>query len=260
MNTVETADGVALHCEESGKGTPVLFVETAQKRIEQRNYTIRKHTLEYDDVMNKQRKEVYAFRNEILFSEIPLEIVHDILHTAASHLIGKHPGNSEQAVQELSSQFPVNFESLNSALDLEKSAAELVLTAFEKKLVHQRETITSFRPDINDAEKAQNVLQEVLRNLIVRKCDQLWQEHLLGIDHLRSDVHMRTVGQKDPLLEFKHESFALFEKFSEHLRLDIARDFFRFEMMPQSAQQRLQQQLAMLQKGKPRPAIAREGG
>ncbi len=68
---------------------------------------------------------------------------------------------------------------------------------------------------------------------MVRKIDQLWQEHLLHIDHLRSDVHMRTVGQKDPLLEFKHESFALFETFSTQLRQEIARDLFRFEMMPQ---------------------------
>ena len=95
---------------------------------------------------------------------------------------------------------------------------------------------------------------------MLRRIDQLWQEHLLGVDHLRSDVHMRTVGQKDPLLEFKHESFSLFEKFSDQLRLDISRDLFRFEMMPQSAQQRLQQQLAMLQRGQQRPAIAREGG
>jgi preprotein translocase subunit SecA len=67
---------------------------------------------------------------------------------------------------------------------------------------------------------------------MVRRIDHLWQEHLLSIDHLRSDVHMRTVGQKDPLLEFKHESFTLFQSFSEKLRQEIARDLFRFEMMP----------------------------
>ena len=238
-------------------------IETAQKRIEQRNYTIRKHTLEYDDVMNKQRKEVYAFRNELLFAEKPAEITTDIIHAAGAHLIGKQQGNPEAAIQELSSHFPVNFESLKTVQEtaaLEKSAIDLILSAFEKKLTHQRQTLTSLRPDINDAEKAQNVLQEVLRNLMLRRIDQLWQEHLLGVDHLRSDVHMRTVGQKDPLLEFKHESFSLFEKFSDQLRLDISRDLFRFEMMPQSAQQRLQQQLAMLQRGQQRPAIAREGG
>lgn len=236
-------------------------IETAQKRIEQRNYTIRKHTLEYDDVMNKQRKEVYAFRNEILFIEQSTEIVIDLLETAVSQIVAKQEAKTEETLKALSSHFPVNFEALQQAPELEKKAVEEVLNAFEKKLVHQRETLMRFRPDLTDAEKAQNVLQEVLRNLMIRRLDQLWQEHLLAIDHLRSDVHMRTVGQKDPLLEFKHESFALFETFSQQIRLDIARDLFRFEMMPQqSAQQRLQQQLAMLQKGQHRPAITREGG
>lgn len=66
---------------------------------------------------------------------------------------------------------------------------------------------------------------------MIRKIDRLWQEHLLVMDHLRSDVNLRTVGQRDPLTEFKHESFALFEEFSKNLRTEIAHDLFRFEMI-----------------------------
>ncbi|OGN63480.1 MAG: preprotein translocase subunit SecA [Chlamydiae bacterium RIFCSPHIGHO2_12_FULL_49_9] len=205
-------------------------IETAQKRVEQRNYTIRKHTLEYDDVMNKQRQEVYSFRNDILFAEKPIEIAEELLQTVTSQLLlGAAPLNA------LMTHFPVRVEE-EPAATFEKRAKEKVLAAFEQKLVFQRQLLLSFRPDLSDAEKAQTVLQEVIRNLMVRKIDQLWQEHLLHIDHLRADVHMRTVGQKDPLLEFKHESFALFEALSHKLREEITRDLFRFEMMPQAPQ------------------------
>lgn len=201
-------------------------IETAQKRIEQRNYTIRKHTLEYDDVMNKQRKEVYAFRNELLFAHNPIQIAEEVLETVARQVFVENQ-------EELSNHFPVTIEKTED----EQTIVKKILTEFQQKIFFQRQMLASFRPDLNEAEKGQNVLQEVIRNLMIRKIDQLWQEHLLHVDHLRSDVHMRTVGQKDPLLEFKHESFSLFEAFSTRLRQEIARDLFRFEMMPQQPQQ-----------------------
>ncbi len=218
-------------------------IETAQKRVEQRNYSIRKHTLEYDDVMNKQRKEVYSFRNDLLHSEDIILIANEMITTAATHMIAPYIANKnntkewnpESCRQMMMNHFPVHFEEgffSESYEELEKKAAEKISAAFNTKLHQQRQLISTFRPDLQDADKLQNILQEVLRSLMVRRLDQLWQEHLLSIDHLRSDVHMRTVGQKDPLLEFKHESFTLFQSFSEKLRQEIARDLFRFEMMP----------------------------
>jgi preprotein translocase subunit SecA len=164
---------------------------------------------------------VYSFRNELLFAEKPIQIGEEVLDTVARGLVGDKGA--------LTTQFPVSFEES----DTEKEIVEKVLAGFQKKVLFQRQMLSSFRPELNEPEKAQNVLHEVIRNLMVRKIDQLWQEHLLHIDHLRSDVHMRTVGQKDPLLEFKHESFALFEAFSVQLRREIGTDLFRFEMMPQ---------------------------
>lgn len=204
-------------------------IETAQKRVEQRNYTMRKHTLEYDDVMNKQRQEVYSFRNEVLFAEKTIPIVEEILETVARQIMAENPTNP---IQALAPHFPVSFNEGAT----ESEILEKIGSGFQQKLIFQRQLLSSFRPELNDAEKSQNILQEVIRNLMIRKLDTLWQEHLLHIDHLRSDVHMRTVGQKDPLLEFKHESFALFEAFSRNLRQEIARDLFRFEMMPQPTQ------------------------
>lgn len=216
-------------------------IETAQKRIEQRNYSMRKHTLEYDDVMNKQRKEVYAFRNDILFSESALEIAEDLLAAVSQNIDSEMAGNKENSEnyrQALMQHFPVHFESEEfsnidtSAEEFRRKIADKVIDSFRKKLSQQKELMASFRVDFAEDAKTKHVLNEVVRNLMVRKIDQLWQEHLLSIDHLRSDIQMRTVGQKDPLLEFKHESFSLFEVFFNRLRKDITQDLFRFEVMP----------------------------
>lgn len=247
-------------------------IETAQKRVEQRNYAIRKHTLEYDDVMNKQRKEVYSFRNDLLQAEQPIQIAEELIGTVSSHMATPYlvhrskEWNPEGYRQALMNHFPVLFEErffadeYSTLADLEKKAGERVVTAFQTKLQYQRQLLGSLRPDLQDPEKLQGVLQEIVRSLMVRRLDQLWQEHLLTIDHLRADVHMRVVGQKDPLLEFKHESFNLFQSFSEHLRQEITRDLFRFELMPPPPEQRLQQTLAHLQQKQKQPKLISSEG
>ena len=218
-------------------------IETAQKRIEQRNYTMRKHTLEYDDVMNKQRQEVYAFRNELLWIEQPLHLAKEILAFVCHHLVQRYieqrkienPRSLNELLAEL---FPIQFteEEMNQEdpQALEKIVGEKVEDLFSMKNSHQTQLLALLRPDLSDQNKTFSLVQEVMRNLMIRKIDQSWIEHLLAIDHLRTDVHMRTVGQKDPLLEFKHESFALFDAFSQRLRTEIARDLFRFEVYPQA--------------------------
>lgn len=238
-------------------------IETAQKRVEQRNYSMRKHTLEYDDVMNKQRVEVYSFRNELLHSENPIEICIEMLESAASQIGAPYLAqrtsdkewNPESYRQALMNHFPIHFEERffceehHTAAELEAMAAARISEAFQTKLHLQRENISSYRPDLNDPERLQGILKEVIRSIMGRRIDSLWQEHLLSIDHLRSDVHMRTVGQKDPLLEFKHESFELFKTFSERLRLEISKDLFRFEMMPPPPpQQSLQDTIGNIQR------------
>ena len=79
--------------------------------------------------------------------------------------------------------------------------------------------------------EASEILSEVVRNILIRSIDRKWQEHLLRIDYLRSEVHLRVVGQKDPLLEFKHEAFILFDALSESLKTEIAHSLFKFQMV-----------------------------
>lgn len=215
-------------------------IETAQKRVESRNYTIRKYTLEYDDVMNKQRQEIYSFRNEILHSEDLKTQADQLLeevcgigaHDYFKNRSEEHGWNPEGYRQWLISHFPVSFnegffddDHLNDQ-QIEKIASEAIVAAFHKKLDAQLEKIKQENPD----EDFVSIREEAIRSVIVRKIDQLWQEHLLTMDHLRSEVSMRSVAQRDPLLEFKHEAFKLFHELTRKLHIEIARSLFKIEI------------------------------
>lgn len=226
-------------------------IETAQKRVEQRNYMMRKHTLEYDDVMNKQRQEIYSFRNEVLKTQdiesVAIEVIESVCSIGAERFFqsqseegGWDPEGYRQWLMQL---FPITFESQEfdqEHLDVEQVealATEKSVRAFRDKL--ERENI-KIPAHISTGLSAKPAHQAV-RNLMIRRLDQMWQEHLLRMDHLRSDVTLRAVGQRDPLTEFKHEAFALFDTLSRDLRTDMARALFRFELVP--PRQNLQQLL-----------------
>lgn len=232
---------------------PILnrSIETAQKRIEQRNYSMRKHTLEYDDVMNKQRQEIYLFRNELLASTTPIQMTYGILEDICIRKAeecyqtpGVHTSwDIQNFVDWIVSNFPVSAESKEydsdyiTLDDIKQKAADSILNAFKKKLDHEAETIAAVQSQAGKEVSPVEILQEVVRSLLVNQIDRHWQNHLLAIDHLRTDVNLRVVGQKDPLLEFKHEAFVLFDKFSLELKTDIAHALFKFEMIPPQAKQ-----------------------
>lgn len=222
-------------------------IQTAQKRVEQRDYQMRKHTLEYDDVMNKQRSQIYGFRNEVLRTPNPLKIVEEILEVLCLKACEKFCMNnklesgrdSEGFRQWLMLHFPLTVEkhefekNYMQIEDIENQAIDKVLAAFKYKI--QLEQKALFRiyetlPIENQQMHPDEVLKEVMRNLLIRSIDKLWQEYLLHIDHLRTEVYLRAVGQKDPLLEFKQEAFVLFETFSYQLKAEIANAVFKFRM------------------------------
>lgn len=227
-------------------------IETAQKRVEQRNYMIRKHTLEYDDVMNKQRQEIYAFRNEILHTEDITTLATDVLDSVciaeAEKCLSNHSTeggwNPEGYRQVLMQLFPVTFEPGELDQDymeldqIEQIASDRVVQAFRDKLDRENAKVPVH---VLQQGKPPRPAHEAVRSLMIRKLDQLWQEHLLRMDHLRADVTLRAVGQRDPLTEFKHEAFRLFDDLGLHLRAEIARALFRFELV--APQQTIQQLL-----------------
>jgi preprotein translocase subunit SecA len=218
-------------------------IETAQKRIEQRHYTIRKHTLEYDDVMNKQREEVYRFRNDILHTKGMIELANELIeHLIQDYLrsyLEKDPSktNLSRLSTLLVSKLPLSFHEEDfrglSDADLYKKITSKVKELFNLKIDHQIERIRASTQSFNLFEvEPEKLIQEVMRNIFLRRVDRLWQGHLGAIDHLRTEVNLRTIGQKDPLIEFKQEAFDKFEKLSITLKEEILDALFKFEIAP----------------------------
>lgn len=234
-------------------------IETAQKRVEQRNYTSRKYTLEYDDVMNRQRQEIYTFRNDILREEnvatVAKEVLEHVIADQAEHYFQSRSSaggwDSEGFRLWLIEHFPVSFDERIfdddrlGIYEVENLAIDKVLQAFDNKIGRERARIS-------ETEQAHGIrpigdpVERAIRSLMIREVDHYWQEHLLKMDHLRSDVSLRVVGQRDPLMEFKHEAFALFAELGTNLRESIAKNIFRFEILPVDSTQ-LQELISQLQ-------------
>lgn len=205
---------------------------------------IRKHTLEYDDVMNRQRQEIYTFRNDLLHTDqvmdLAAQVIEEVCYNQAEKFFESRSSvdtwRPEAFREWLITRFPVSIpqgsfdDDFSDADQLAQKAADMVVKAFQEKM----------RKEIAKVENLQNQgltitnlpsMDEAIRQLMIRKTDRIWQLHLLAMDHLRSDVNLRAVGQKDPLTEFKHEAFQLFNKMSEELKTEIAHDLFKFEIL-----------------------------
>lgn len=250
---------------------PILnrSIETAQKRVEQRNYTIRKHTLEYDDVMNKQRQEIYAFRNDVLHSgrlvEVGVELTSSVCSTMADHYFvsrGQEGGwDPEGYRQWLMTHFPVTFSPDSFDGDrleieeIELRAIEPIVEALKRKVAHEEQKVVIAAAP--DRSPPIGIASEAMRSLMVRNIDRMWQEHLLKMDHLRTEVGIRQFGQKDPLQEFKEEAFITFSEFTQELRVQIVTALFRFEIVPYSGGY-LEQVLSQIQLETQRPLAPEE--
>lgn len=235
-------------------------IESAQKRVEQRNYSIRKHTLEYDDVMNKHRQEVYAYRNEIIHAEDPLPLAYEILESftcqLSSHFLitklEEGGWNVEGYAKCLMSHFPVTIDETSwhdehlSGEEIETKACEQILSAFRKKLRSDASMIALMQKMGGKTLEPLQVLRDIVRSILVQSIDKRWQGHLLSIDHLRTEVSMSTVAQKDPLIEFKHQAFDLFDHFSGVVKEEISHSLFAFSIMVPDAPE-VQQAISQLQ-------------
>lgn len=219
-------------------------IETAQKRLEQRNYAIRKHTLEYDDVMNRQRQEVYTFRNELLSTPSPIIMGGRIVERMIALIIQRECRGFKQVTKEeikpleesLATCFPfrLNLELKKSTIELKELEAFLLqplFSLYKQKLDHEAKVIALIQKASNRPLAPIPVLANVLRGLFIRTVDRYWQMHLLSIDHLRQEVSLRAIAQKDPLVEFKQEAFTLFDQFRETLYKEIIRGIFSLQMV-----------------------------
>jgi preprotein translocase subunit SecA len=196
-------------------------VETAQKRVEQRNYLMRKRTLDFDDVMNNQREVVYTYRNDVMDAEDPRTLIYEVLDEAVplkvkEYLEGDEP-NYAGLIHWINITFPLGltrekaqFETRN-AEENGKFLIARVKEAYERKSSHEEPS----------------AVKSLERYIILNAIDRLWQEHLYAMDALREGVYLRSYAQKDPLIEYKTEAYDMFVELMANIKNEVLHNLFR---------------------------------
>ncbi|NQT93321.1 MAG: SEC-C domain-containing protein, partial [Lentisphaerae bacterium] len=197
-------------------------IETAQRRVEQQNFSIRKRTLEYDDVMNKQREIVYGFRGEAVSSDDVRELVYDILNDVISRqaeqwLSGDPDEGTAEFVEWVQTTFPIPLR----ATDVKPLAGDPERVA---QFVFER---VKQAYDLKASGEDAGAIRSLERQIILQAIDSQWQDYLRGMDVLRQGVGLRAYGQRDPLIEYKREAFEMFGALMDSIKQDVAAAVFR---------------------------------
>ena len=205
-------------------------ISRAQKRVEAHNFDLRKHLLEYDDVMNQQRTVVYDLRNKALSSEDISTTVLESIEEAVLDRVDKHAGEAthreEWNLRGLTDELafllmsPVTVADIQTDdfKDLQAKAASLGERAYRGR----------------ENEFTAPVMRDLERHLYLYTLDEHWRDHLYELDHLKGGIGLRAYGQRDPLIEYKREAYALFETLITEVREDFVQRFFRVQLAPEA--------------------------
>ncbi len=230
MMNSNLADGEAIGSKWLSKA-----IETAQKKVEARNYDIRKQVVEYDDVMNDQRKVIYEQRADIMDAETVDEVVEDMRHDTVNTLVGDAcpPGSYPE-------QWDIEGLKARSAevLGLEPPFDEwFVVDGIEPDDLERR------LADAADAKMAEKIgedgalWRQVEKQILLDRLDHYWKEHLATLDALRQVVFLRAYAQKQPINEYKQEAFGLFERMLGAIREDVTKILMNSELrMPETTE------------------------
>jgi preprotein translocase subunit SecA len=217
-------------------------IENAQKKVEAHNFDIRKHLLEYDDVMNKQREVVYHRRREILGGAALKEDILEMCDELGEGIVRVHGDPEKDAVdwdwKEIEEAFFRQFKFRPSFHDNGNGAAihspdDLIDRAIER--VHgvyvQRET-----------EFTEPVMRQIEKIVMLQTLDSLWKDHLLAMDHLKEGIGLRGYGQRNPLVEYQKEGFEMFEALMRVMQQDVVEKVFSVQVRHEQDVQQIDQQ------------------
>jgi preprotein translocase subunit SecA len=213
-------------------GMVTRSIERAQKQVEGRNFETRKHLLEYDDVMNRQREEIYRMRKEILTGVQGREHVTSLSEVILDYILDRHLSDQKG---------PDEWDLAAADVDLQEYFGIKPGTIpYEGKNRDQiRDAILETMRGIYDR-KASILGDELMRThekfVMLQVVDQQWKDHLLAIDHLKEGIGLRGYGQRDPLIEYKKESFELFTLMKERIEDLIVQYLFKLQPVPAQAE------------------------
>jgi preprotein translocase subunit SecA len=217
-------------------------IQQAQKRVEAHNFQIRKRTLEYDDVMNKQREIIYGFRNEIIRSDDVrdrlLDIIEEVVISKVEEFTAANTEPAEWRLRQLADWVNLNFPLGMPEEEIVKAAQagkeRPVSGSIFDGLSEAQFAVCNFITgkireayDLKVSFEDQAKLATVERYTILTAIDKLWQAHLYEMDSLRFSIHLRAQGQRDPLIEYKMEGFKMFDELMVNVKTEICHNVFR---------------------------------
>ena len=215
-------------------------IENAQKKVEAHNFDIRKHLLEYDDVMNKQREVIYQQRREVLKGENLKEEILDMAGGLAEEIVGRYTLKDLHASEW-------DFKGLSEGLhhrcafrlDLEKEAEEGLTPERLQEIVSEKITQAY---EQKEKQFGSPMLRQLEKIIMLQTIDGLWKDHLLNMDHLKEGIGLRGYGQKNPLQEYQKEGFEMFEEMVQRIQEDVVQKLFTIEMASEEVVEEMQVQ------------------
>ncbi|MBI4309455.1 MAG: SEC-C domain-containing protein, partial [Candidatus Omnitrophica bacterium] len=236
-------------------------LEVAQKRVENYNFEIRKQLLEYDNVMNKQREVIYSLRRSILEGENLKDVVLDAIASAADEVISGHlalTAEDERTMEVLAADLLAKFSlDINPVKDnLKEANAQQVKDEIIGLLMKAYE--------VKESQLTAPIIRRMERMVLLHVIDNKWKDHLHTMDHIKDGISLRALGQRDPLVEYKKEGFAMFKGMYAGINQDVASLMFKMEPPPEAARPRsvfsaidqraVHQEFAGLPAGQPSPS------
>ncbi len=222
-------------------GMVTRAIERAQKQVEAQNFSVRKHLLEYDDVMNKQRENIYTLRRSLLEDRITLDedgepvdahgylmaLAGDVLDDMVERFVGADTDAEEWDVPGLRQEIErvYGFDEADLA---EIKFEELNTSEIRDALWNRIEQGHAEREALLGPE----FMRKIERDVMLQIVDQQWKDHLYSLDHLKEGIGLRGYGQRDPLVEYKRESFALFQDMKARVEDDIVRHLWHLRAVP----------------------------
>jgi preprotein translocase subunit SecA len=213
-------------------------LEKAQKKVEARNFDIRKNLLKFDDVMNDQRKVVFEQRIELMDGENLSEVVTEMRRDVVEEMVAKHIPETAYAEQWDSAGLKEGVNAyLNLDLPIEAWAQE---EGIDEEGIRDRIQAAADQAAKERADRfGPDVMAYVEKSILLQTLDHLWREHLVNLDHLRSVIGFRGYAQRDPLQEYKAEAFELFQSMLGNLRQAVTAQLMRVELVREAADQPL---------------------
>ncbi|MDT8339163.1 MAG: preprotein translocase subunit SecA [Sulfurimonas sp.] len=224
-------------------------VEKAQKKVENMHYEGRKHVVEYDDVANEQRKIVYRFRNQLLDPEFDISTkINEIRAEYIAHILGSCDifDGGDKDDFNLEKVFKLIHEELNIELDA-KDFASFEYEELLQKIIENVKKVYDEKMSVLD----ESICNEIERELYLKELDSAWREHLYAMDNMKTGIRLRAYNQKDPLVEYKKESFNLFTELISDIKFNTTKTLhiirFRVED-PEEEAKKVAQQMEMERK------------